>query len=47
VLHKRTVPRESEHKGRDKNVKDKQEELSEHIRLGLGLSDFVYDLHFT
>jgi hypothetical protein len=47
VLHKGSVPRKSEDKGRDENVENEEEKLSEHIRLGFRLGDTVKDLHFT
>jgi len=47
VLHKGSVPRETENEGRDKNVKNEEEKLGEHVRLGLRLGDTVEDLHFT
>ena len=47
VLHKGSVPRETENEGRDENVKNEEEKLGEHVRLGLRLGDFVNNLHFT
>jgi len=31
VLHKGSVPRETENEGRDENVKNEEEKLSEHV----------------
>jgi len=47
VLHKGSVPRETENEGRDENVKNEEEKLGEHVRLGLRLGDTVEDLHFN
>lgn len=47
VLHERAIPRVSKNESRDENIEEKEEELSQHIRLGFGLDHAVDDLHFT
>jgi len=47
VLDEGAIPCESENKCRDENVENKEEELSEHIRLSFRLGDTLDDLHFT
>jgi len=47
VLDEGSIPRISKHEGRDENVENKEEELSEHIGLSFRLGDTVKDLHFT
>jgi len=44
VGYEGTVPRESEHEGRDEHVENKDEKLGEHIRLIFGLNNFLKHL---
>jgi hypothetical protein len=44
VRDKGSVPRESEHEGRDEHVENKDEKLGEHIRLIFGLNNFLKHL---
>ena len=45
MLDKGTVPCVSKNEGRNENVKNEEEKLSEHIRLGLRLGDTIKNLH--
>jgi hypothetical protein len=44
VLHEGAVPHETEEESADENVKHEDEELSEHLRSGLSLGNFLNHL---